>query len=131
MNILSFQRPAIASFACLVALLFAASVYAAVGEKHPPAQEKRQALLPFFFIAPPQGGTEIVDGLGLSRCTADAGQAAVVAQGIDQARFTYVGTAEEGDFRHVPFGVLVAADRRRGIGRLDDIIRSHQDFTSA
>lgn len=44
MNILSFQRPAIASFACLVALLFAGSVYAAVGEKQPPPQEKRQAL---------------------------------------------------------------------------------------
>ncbi len=39
MNILSFQRPAIASFACLVALLFAGSVYAAVGEKQPPPQE--------------------------------------------------------------------------------------------
>lgn len=44
MNILSFQRPAIASFACLIALLFAGSVYAAVGEKKPPPQEKREAL---------------------------------------------------------------------------------------
>ncbi|HCE8955949.1 TPA: lytic transglycosylase F [Raoultella ornithinolytica] len=44
MNILSFQRPAIASFACLIALLFTGSVYAAVGEKKPPPQEKREAL---------------------------------------------------------------------------------------
>lgn len=44
MNILSFQRPAIASVACLVALQFADSVYAAVGKKKPPPQEKREAL---------------------------------------------------------------------------------------
>ncbi len=46
MNILSFQRPAITSVACLVALLFADSVYAAVGKKKPPPQEKREALEP-------------------------------------------------------------------------------------
>ena len=43
-------------------------------------QEKRQALLPFFFIAAPQGGLKIVDGLGLPRRTADPGQAAVAAE---------------------------------------------------
>ena len=59
-------------------------------------QEKGKAPLPFFFIATPQGGLEIVDGLGLPRRAADPGQAAVAAEGIDQARLADVRAATSG-----------------------------------
>ena len=94
-------------------------------------QEKGKAPLPFFFIATPQGGLEIVDGLGLPRRAADPGQAAVAAEGIDQARLADVRAAEKGHFRKIVRRILIAADSRCRILGLNDVERGHQDFTSA
>ena len=46
-----------------------------------------------FAVFFPQLDAEVVDGLRFSRFAADPGQAAVVAQRVDEARLPYVGTA--------------------------------------